>query len=136
MTDTTSTPTADPAPAEQAPAAQPTVPENPYAVNPNPAAAPAASNGFSISSLVLGIASIPTGLAVAGIVAIVLGFVARSREPQSRTMANWGIILGFVGVFGWLIFAIIGFAFFAPFALWGSFGGFDGFGDFYGFGGF
>jgi len=123
MTDTTSTPAVEPATeqptATQAAAAPTTVPENPYAV---PAAAPSASvtNGFSISSLVLGIASIPTGLALAGIAAIVLGFVARSREPQGRTMANWGIALGFVGLFGWLIFAIIGFAFFAPFALWGA----------------
>ena len=131
MTDSTSTPIVDPAAAEQAAPAQPTVPENPYAVNPNPVAAPAAvANGFSISSLVLGIASIPTGLAVAGIVAIVLGFVARNREPQSRTLANWGIILGFVGLFGWLIFAIIGFAFFAPFAIWGGGWGFDGFNGF------
>jgi hypothetical protein len=105
------------------------VPENPYAVNPQATPAAAPSNGFSISSLVLGIASIPTGLAVAGIVAIVLGFIARGREPQGRNMANWGIALGFVGVFGWLLFAIIGFAFFAPFALWGAgWGwGFDGF---------
>ena len=52
-----------------------------------------------------------------------------TREPQGRNMANWGIALGFVGVFGWLLFAIIGFAFFAPFALWGAgWGwGFDGF---------
>lgn len=120
MTDTTSTPTVDPAAEQAAAAPQTTVPENPYAVA-APAAAPAtASNGFSISSLVLGIASIPTGLAVAGIVAIVMGFIARNREPQGRTMANWGIALGFVGVFGWLIFAIIGFAFVAPFALWGA----------------
>jgi len=130
MTDTTSTPTVEPAvdpAAAQAPAPQPTVPENPYAVAAPAAPAQAASNGFSVSSLVLGIASIPTGLAVAGIVAIVLGFVARNREPQGRTMANWGIALGFVGLFGWLIFAIIGFAFVAPFALWGAGwgGGFD-----------
>ena len=132
MTDTTSTPAVEPATeqtsATQTAAAPTTVPANPYAV---PAAAPtaSASNGFSISSLVLGIASIPTGLAIAGIAAIVLGFVARGREPQGRTMANWGIALGFVGLFGWILFAIIGFAFFAPFALWGAgWGwGFDGF---------
>jgi hypothetical protein len=118
MTDTTSTPTAD-QPAAQA-AAQPTVPENPYAAPRPDAATPAsASNGFSIASLVLGIASIPTGWAIAGILAIVFGFLARSREPQGRTMSTWGIVLGFVGTFGWLIFAILGFAIAAPFALWG-----------------
>jgi hypothetical protein len=127
MTDTTSTPIVDPAAEQAAVAPQPTVPENPYAVPAAAAPATTASNGFSVSSLVLGIVSIPTGLAVAGIVAIVLGFIARNREPQGRTMANWGIALGFVGLFGWLIFAIIGFAFFAPFALWGAGwgGGFD-----------
>lgn len=127
MTDTTSTPTVDPAAEQAAAPQQTTVPENPYAVPAPAAPAASASNGFSVSSLVLGIASIPTGLAVAGIAAIVLGFVARGREPQGRTMANWGIVLGFVGLFGWLIFAIIGFAFFAPFALWGAGwgGGFD-----------
>lgn len=124
MTDTTSTPVSE------QPAAQPTAaPANPYAA-PRPdattaaSAAPAsATNGFSIASLVLGIASIPTGWFVAGILAIVFGFLARSREPQARTMSTWGIVLGFVGTFGWLIFAILGIAIAAPFALWGlSFG--------------
>jgi len=125
MTDTTSTPapelTAD-AQSTAAPAPQPAGPENPYA---RPAApvdptASAPSNGFSIASLVLGIASIPTGWAIAGILAVVFGFLARSREPQARTMSTWGIVLGFVGVFGWLVVAILGIAVFAPFALWGA----------------
>ncbi|MGN6272796.1 MAG: DUF4190 domain-containing protein [Protaetiibacter sp.] len=114
MTDTTSTPTAE------QPSATTTVPENPYAAPRPESGAPAsATNGFSIASLVLGIASIPTGWAIAGILAIVFGFLARSREPQARTMSTWGIVLGFVGTFGWLIFAILGFAIAAPFALWG-----------------
>ena len=142
MTDTTSTPTAE-QPAEQAAAQaleQPVTqqpeqatPENPYAA-PRPATTTTASatNGFSIASLVLGIASIPTGWAIAGILAIVFGFLGRSREPQARTMSTWGIVLGFVGTFGWLIFAFLGLMFAAPFALWGmSFGwGPDFFGPF------
>lgn len=113
MTDTTSTPAA-----EQASAT--TAPENPYAAPRAESSAPAsAANGFSIASLVLGIASIPTGWAIAGILAIVFGFLARSREPQGRTMSTWGIVLGFVGTFGWLVVAILGFAIAAPFALWG-----------------
>ena len=121
MTDTTSTPVTDqPVTDQAAPEQQPAAPENPYAA-PRPAAnAPAsATNGFSIASLVLGIASIPTGWAIAGVLAIIFGFLARSREPQARTMSTWGIVLGFVGTFGWLIFAILGFAIAAPFALWG-----------------
>src|SRR5690606_37975996 len=112
MTDTTSTPTA-----EQPSAA---APENPYAAPRTESSAPAsATNGFSIASLVLGIASIPTGWAIAGILAIVFGFLGRSREPQGRTMSTWGIVLGFVGTFGWLVVGILGFAIAAPFALWG-----------------
>lgn len=119
MTESTPTPVAE-QPAEQA-SPLPAVPENPYAA-PRPAAATPASatNGFSIASLVLGIASIPTGWAIAGILAIVFGFLARSREPQGRTMSTWGIVLGFVGLFGWVIIGLLGLAFVAPFALWGG----------------
>jgi F0F1-type ATP synthase membrane subunit c/vacuolar-type H+-ATPase subunit K len=121
MSETTSTPTAEQpsAPVTAQPAAT-TTPENPYAAPRTESSAPAsATNGFSIASLVLGIASIPTGWAIAGILAIVFGFLARSREPQGRTMSTWGIVLGFVGTFGWLVVAILGFAIAAPFALWG-----------------
>ena len=103
----------------------PTAPANPYmaSAESTPTAVPAApastSNGLSIASLVLGIASIPTGLAVAAIAAVVLGFVARSKEPAARTMANWGIVLGAVGLFGGAILAMLGFLVFTPFALLG-----------------
>lgn len=107
----------------------PTTESNPYVTTTATDTAPptmtpagnafSASNGFSISSLVLGIAAIPTGLAVAAIAAIVLGFVARSKEPAGRTMANWGIWLGFIGLFGWIIFAVFGLLLAAPFALLG-----------------
>lgn len=136
MTDTTQTPTAE-QPADQAAPEQPTAPEshaapeNPYAAPRQVSdAAPASqqSNGFSIASFVLGIVSIPTGWFAAGILAIIFGFLARSREPQGRTMSAWGIALGFVGTFGWLIFAILGFLIAAPFALWGmGFGWSNGF---------
>ncbi|WP_168200398.1 DUF4190 domain-containing protein [Protaetiibacter larvae] len=116
MTETTSTPTAAPE--------QPAAPQNPYA-GPAPtgatATSPTTTPGFSIAALVTGIASIPTGLAVGSIVAIVLGFVARSREPQGRLMANWGIALGFLGLFGWLVLAIIGFSIALPFLAFAPF---------------
>jgi hypothetical protein len=100
-----------------------------------PAAAPAATNGFSITALVLGIAGIALGQGLLAIGAIIFGFVARAREPRGRLMANWGIVLGFVGVFGGILIAIVGFAAFAPFwALGGwDFGGWD-FADIAGFG--
>ena len=64
----------------------------------------------------LGIAGIALGQWLLSVAAIVLGFVARNREPGARLMANWGLVLGFVGVFGGILFGIIGFAAFAP--LW------------------
>jgi len=118
MTETTSLHEAGTTPDEPVTAS---VPENPYAAPQRPADAPASGTaGFSIASLVLGIAAIPTGWWIASVLAIVFGFLARSREPQGRTMANWGIALGFVGAFGWIVVAILGLAFVAPFALWGA----------------
>ena len=95
-----------------------------------PTAAPAATvatttNGFSITALVLGIAGIALGQWLLSVAAIVFGFVARNREPGARLMANWGLVLGFVGVFGGILFGIIGFAAFAPFWLAGGLGGWD-----------
>jgi hypothetical protein len=80
------------------------------------ASAPVATGNLSIVTLVLGIAGIVTGFWFASAAAIVTGFLARNREPQSRTMANWGLVLGFVGAFWWLAVGIVGIAFLAPFA--------------------
>ncbi len=101
MAKTESLPSSSAAPAESiAPAA--------------PVAAP--TNGFSLTALGLGIAGIALGQGLLSVAAVVLGFIARNREPGSRIMANWGLVLGFVGVFGGILFGIIGFAAFAP--LW------------------
>jgi hypothetical protein len=70
---------------------------------------------LSILSLVAGIASIPFGhFFLLPIAAIVLGFFARSREPYARTMSTWGIVLGFVVLFGWLAVGLFALAFVAP----------------------
>ena len=85
------------------------------------APAPAATlNGFSITALVLGITGIALGQGLLSIGAIVFGFVARGKEPQARLMANWGLVLGFIGTFGGILVAIWGVAAFLPFALWGG----------------
>jgi hypothetical protein len=84
----------------------------------------AGTNGFSITALVLGITGIALGQGLLSIGAIVFGFVARGREPQARLMANWGLVLGFVGTFGGLLLAVWGFAAFLPFALWTGVWGF------------
>lgn len=81
---------------------------------------PATTNGFSITALVLGISGIALGQWLLAVAAIVFGFVARTREPGGRLMANWGLVLGFVGVFGGILLGIIGFAVFAPFWALGS----------------
>jgi hypothetical protein len=94
-----------------------------------PAVAPAApattTNGFSITALVLGITGIALGQWFLSVAAIVFGFVARNREPGARLMANWGLVLGFVGTFGGILFGIIGLTVFAPFWLAGGFGAWD-----------
>jgi len=88
---------------------------------PVPAPAPVtALNGFSITALVLGITGIALGQGLLSIGAIVFGFVARNKEPQARLMANWGLVLGFVGMFGGFVLALWGIAAFAPFALWAA----------------
>lgn len=78
----------------------------------------AASNGLSITALVLGITGIALGQGLLSIGAIIFGYIARTKEPQARLMANWGLVLGLVGTFGGLLLAIWGFAAFLPFALW------------------
>lgn len=95
------------------------------AAYPAPAPVPTAtSNALSITSLVLSIVSIPTGFGVLAIVGVVLAFIARNQEPQHRSIANWGLAVGFASLFGWILFALIGVAAFAPFAIWGLvFGG-------------
>ena len=92
--------TATPTSSQQAPFGDP----NPYATNTAPAAE---SRGFSIASLVLGLVSIVASstffVPVAG---LVLGVMALQREPQSRTMAIWGIVLNGVMLAGTVLVTI------------------------------
>jgi hypothetical protein len=84
---------------------------------PTPVSA-APSRTLSILSLVAAIASIPLGhLIVLPIAAIVLGFVARNREPAARTLANWGIGVGFVLLFWWIAVGALALTFLLPIAL-------------------
>ena len=85
---------------------------------PTQAAAPA--NTLSIVSLVLGIAGILLGQGLLAAAAIVLGFVARTREPLAISTANWGLVLGFVGLFGGIVLGIFAFFGLAPLFLFGS----------------
>jgi hypothetical protein len=84
----------------------------------NPAVPAATPRTLSVLSLVAAVASIPLGhFVLLPIAAIVLGFFARSREPWARTMSTWGIVLGFVILFWWVIVGAIAAAFWVPLAL-------------------
>jgi hypothetical protein len=86
--------TATPTSSQQAPFGEP----NPYTTTTVPAAE---TRGFSIASLVLGLVSIVAAstffVPAAG---LVLGIMALQREPASRTMAIWGIVLNSVMLAG------------------------------------
>ncbi|HWU45124.1 MAG TPA: hypothetical protein VN133_00015 [Humibacter sp.] len=68
----------------------------------------AESKGLSVTSLVLGIVSIVAGWTfLVPVIGLVLGLVALRREPGSRTMSLWGIVLNTVVLAGSLIFALV-----------------------------
>jgi hypothetical protein len=101
------------------------VPVAPVAPVGAPVGAPLAeeSRGFGISSLVLGLVSILAGFTLvvpAG--GLVLGILALKREPASRTMAIWGIVLNGVMLAGAVLATLVAVAFglavlpFLPFA--------------------
>lgn len=79
---------------------------------PQPPTAPS-TNGFAIASLVLGIVWV---FGVGAILAVIFGFVARKQISESggrqggSGMALAGIILGFVGIAGvilWIVFVAV-----------------------------
>ncbi len=72
---------------------------------------------LSILSLVAAIASVPLGhFFILPLAAIILGFYARSREPWARTLSTWGIAIGFVVLFGWLIVGAVALSLWLPLA--------------------
>jgi hypothetical protein len=72
----------------------------------------AEQRGFSIASLVLGIASIVAGFTFfVPVVGLVLGVMALKREPASRAMAIWGIVLNAVMLAGAVLVTLGAFAF-------------------------
>lgn len=77
---------------------------------PAPSSAPTAvseTNGFSIASLVLGLVSIVAGFTfLLPLGGLVLGIVGLQREPASRTMAIWGIVLNSVMLAGAALFGL------------------------------
>jgi len=82
--------------------------QNPAAQSPH-AYRTAESKGLSVTSLVLGILSVVAGWTfVVPIVGGVLGIVALRREPTSKAIAVWGIVLNAVMLLGTLVLGLIG----------------------------
>ncbi len=90
---------------------------------PAPVAAPVVANTFSITSLVMGILGIALGQPLLAIAAIVVGVIARPREPQALQTSLWGIVLGIIGTFGGVVLAFLGLVAFAPLFIGGTIGG-------------
>jgi len=73
---------------------------------------------LSILSLVAAIASVPLGhFFILPLAAIVLGFIARTREPWARTLSTWGIVIGFVLLFWWVSIGLLAIAFWVPLSI-------------------
>ncbi|HYZ02461.1 MAG TPA: DUF4190 domain-containing protein [Candidatus Binatia bacterium] len=89
-----------------------------------PGALQPANNGMAIASLIVGITSIPLSLCcialgpVAGIVGVILGFVARNQINQSggaqagSGLALGGLICGGIGILIGVIFIVLELIFF------------------------
>jgi len=85
---------------------------------PTGAAPIAPARTLSIVALALGAASVLFGYTfLVPIAAIVVGILGYQREPEARTMAVWGIVLGAIMSVGWVFLGVIGLAAAAPWFL-------------------
>lgn len=86
---------------DQAPAPTQTLPQAPFP-------APASTGGvLAVTSLVLGLVSILAGWTfLVPLAGLVVGILALGREPQSRTMAIWGIVLNAVMLAGVILIGL------------------------------
>lgn len=76
----------------------------------------AADRTLSTLALIAGIVSVVFGQTLfVPIAAIVLGILGYRREPSGRVFATWGVVLGAVMLFGWMLLAIVGALFVLPF---------------------
>ncbi len=115
---TTSAPEIPTAPALDAPAALP-------AAGAPVAAAPADSQVLGILALVSSLTGIVFGLVLPlSIVGVVLGILALSREPRSRTLATWAIVTGAIPFAFGLLALIVGASIAIPLGIWAFAGAF------------
>lgn len=83
------------------------------------------SQTLGILALVSALSGILFGLVLPlSIVAVVLGILALKREPRSRALATWGIVLGAVPFAFGVIAIAVGAAVAIPFGVWAVLGGF------------
>ena len=83
---------------------------------PSASTLPLAERTLSTLALIAGVVSVALGQTFfIPLAAIVLGVLGYQREPAGRAFAVWGIVLGAVMLFGWMILALIGVLFFVPF---------------------
>lgn len=82
----------------------------PYGVGQQYGYEPEPPRGLSVTSLVLGLASVVLGLTfLVPLAGIVTGAMALKREPAGRTMALWGLWLSIVMlVLGILLWVTVG----------------------------
>lgn len=90
---------------------------------PPPASTPAPAEGPKIN--VLAIVSLITGIIALSIVAIITGHIALSqikkRGEGGKVLAIVGLVLGYLGSLGWIVFWIVNIAFWATVGTYGTF---------------
>ncbi|MFF2052392.1 hypothetical protein ACFVU2_12400 [Leifsonia sp. NPDC058194] len=84
---------------------------SPTAASDSAASTPTAYRTLSVTSFVLGLASIVFGWTfVAPIAGLVIGILALGREQLGKTFAVWGIVLNALMLFGVLIGLVLALA--------------------------
>lgn len=82
----------------------------------------APTRALSLVSLLLSASALLTGMGLLAVAGVVAGFVARRDEPAHRTLSTWGIVVGFVALFGWVVLVLVGLVAVVPFWLSGALG--------------
>jgi uncharacterized membrane protein (UPF0136 family) len=88
----------------------------PSPTNSLPPQSVAPTKTLSLLSFIAGVAGfLMAHTVVVPVAAIVLGFLARAKEPTPHPFATWGIVLGFVALFGWIVVALLAASFALPY---------------------
>lgn len=71
--------------------------------------APRPNNNLGIAALILGLLGLFIIPIIGSIVAIILGSIGKKNDDEP-TMANWGLILGVIGLLCWIVLLIFFFS--------------------------